>query len=57
MCGRHMKLRYLTIGFRPDPDHPTGADLKSLFVVVPNTPEDIGELIVWLENWYCRGEA
>lgn len=52
-----MKLRYLTIGFRPDPDHPTGADLKSLFVVVPNTPEDIGELIVWLENWYCRGEA
>lgn len=46
-----MKLRYLTIG------QLLNGDVKSAWVVVPNTPEDIGELIVWLENWYCRGEC
>lgn len=47
-----MKLRYLTIGLLPN-DH----DKRSAWLVVPHTPEDIGELIVWLENWYCRGEC
>lgn len=43
-----MNIRYLTIGKLSNDD-----SNKSLWVVVPATDEQIGELVTWLENWYC----
>lgn len=48
----HEGFRFLTIGFLAH-DY----DKRSAWLVTTNTPEDIGELITWIENWHCQAET